>query len=91
LVVNSKGPEKVVPEESHSYVLIVTVLTLFVLMAAFGALALMWLKRGDRKIQSKLAEVREKHTPFSLEPGDDPAAPPNPDGGFKNEPNPPRW
>jgi hypothetical protein len=89
LVVNSKEPEKKAEEESHSYVLIVTVLTCFILMATFGAVALVWLRRGDRKIQSQLAQVRDKHSPFSLEPSEEAAPPPNPDMGFQDGTNPP--
>jgi hypothetical protein len=83
LVVNSKGPEKAA-QESHSYWLIITGLSGFVLMTAFGAVALLWLKRGDRKIQAHLAQMRDKHAPFSLEPGEEGAAPPNPEAEFKN-------
>ena len=86
LVVNDTGPAKKV-EESHSYVLIVSVLSCFILMAVFGAVALVWFRRGDRKIQSKLAAVRDKHSPFNLEPGEGPTSPPDPEMGFKNEPN----
>ncbi len=86
LVVNSKVPEKPAAE-AHSYWLIITGLGAFVLMAAFGAVALLWLKRGDRKIQSQLADMRDKHAPFKLEPSEEAAAPPNPETGFKNSAN----
>ena len=85
LVVDRVETPKKAEDESTSYALIVTVLGCFVAMAVFGAVALVLLRRGDRKIQSKLAEVRDKHSPFNLEPDDSAGAPPNGDVRFKNE------
>lgn len=89
LIVNTKGAEKKADDEPYSYSLILTVLICFVTMAAFGAAALVWLRRGDRKIQSKLAAVRDKHSPFNLEPGEGPITPTSPEAGFQNETSPP--
>ena len=52
------------------YTLYVTVY-LIVIVAILGVLLNVWLRRGDRKIQSKLADVRDRHQPFNIEPAEE--------------------
>ncbi|HZZ81312.1 MAG TPA: hypothetical protein VFE62_22605 [Gemmataceae bacterium] len=67
------GPVPAVTDDegSYSYKLIVSaggaILSIFVLTVLLN----FWFRRGDRRIESQLAQVRDKHHPFSLEPEPD--------------------
>ncbi len=65
-----------------------------VAVALFVGLLNVWLRRGDRKIQSQLANMRDRHQPFNLEPADESpepnAAVPDMEHGIQSdEPKPP--
>lgn len=51
-----------------SYPIIATTLAGIVAIILSGAVLTIWFRRGDQKTQSQLAEVRDKHRPFTLEP-----------------------
>jgi hypothetical protein len=61
--------------ESYSYTLIVGVVGGIVCVVVLGVLLNFWFRRGDRRIETRLAQVRDKHLPFNLEPAE-PEAPP---------------
>ena len=96
--------EKGATEGPHSFYLIVGIVGGFVIVALLVAAMNIWLRRGDRRIQSQLAALRDKNRPFNLEPAqaepepaaENPAAnmTPNPHNAVEpaptpNGPNPP--
>jgi hypothetical protein len=68
-----KPPENAEEPTSYSLPLIVATMMGFAVVVLLGGLLLLWYRRGDREIQSKLAGVRDKHSPFTLEPDSAPA------------------
>ncbi len=89
-VVNT--PPKAAEEENTpgTYVLVMSALGGIVGVAVLVAALNIWLRRGDRRIQAQLKELREKAVPFNLEP-DEPAAenrdrPPEPGGAKPGAP-----
>jgi hypothetical protein len=68
LIVNP--PEEKTSEHALSFYIIVAIVGGFVLVAILVAAMNIWFRRGDRKIQSQLAAMREKNHPFSLEPAE---------------------
>jgi hypothetical protein len=72
LIVQGKA-KPAVPDEaptSYSYWLIASTVGSILGIVVLGAILNIWLRRGDRRIQSQLANVRDKHNPFNLEPAD---------------------
>jgi hypothetical protein len=69
LIVNRTTP---VPDssESYSYYLIAGTVGSIVCVLIVAVLLNIWARRGDRRIESQLAQVRDKHQPFSLEPAE---------------------
>jgi hypothetical protein len=55
--------------------IVLVVLGGVVVLLLCGVGLLFWYGRGDRKIHSRLADVREKHSPFNLEPDTGPDEP----------------
>lgn len=75
LVVNKIGP----PPDTQSYAGNIIAWTVggIVGIVVLGVLLNFWFRRGDRRIETQLAEVRDKHVPFSVEPAEpEPEAPP---------------
>ena len=72
LIVHGKAKPAVPVKEpaSYSYAIIASTVGTILAIVVLGALLNLWLKRGDRRIQSQLANVRDKHNPFNLEPAD---------------------
>jgi len=62
-------------EGSYSYPIILSAVGGIVAVLVLGALLNVWLRRGDRRIQSRLAQVRDKHNPFNVEPAEPPREP----------------
>ncbi|MBI2803791.1 MAG: hypothetical protein HYX68_02255 [Planctomycetes bacterium] len=58
-------------DQPYSATLIATVLGAFITIALAVVAMNLWHRRGDRRIQSKLAEVRDRHNPFNVEPADE--------------------
>ena len=80
LIVDSIAP----PPDTESYAGNIIVWTVGGFVCVFIAAVLLnfWFRRGDRRIEAQLAQVRDKHRPFNVEPADpepplaEPVAPP---------------
>ncbi len=72
LIVDKTGP----PPNTESYAGNIIVWTVggFVGVFVVAVLLHLWFRRGDRSIEAQLAQVRDKHLPFSVEPAE-PAPP----------------
>jgi hypothetical protein len=62
-------------ETSNSYYIIIWTVTGIVSVALLVAVLNVWFGRGDRAVRSRLAEMRDRQQPFSLEPADETPAP----------------
>lgn len=91
LIVNRTTP-LVDSSESYSYYLIVWVVGGIVCVLILAVLLNIWFRRGDRRIETHLAQVRDKHLPFSLEDGEPepPVADPVPPPGEHGSPAAPK-
>ena len=80
-VVSATAPTKVADKDAQPYSagLIATVVGTFILIALAVVVMNVYLRRGDRQIHSKLAEVRDRHNPFTIEPVEEGHAPPKTD------------
>ena len=97
LIVHGKARPAVPVEEpaSYSYAIIAATVGTILAIVVLGAMLNLWLRRGDRRIQTQLANVRDKHNPFNLEPAEPDPEPPAsmpegvkpPDTGIKHEGN----
>jgi hypothetical protein len=74
----SSAPPPAEEEGSYSYQLIVGAVGIIVAILALTVMLNFWFRRGDQRIESQLAQVRDKHHPFSLEEEEElpPMAPP---------------
>jgi hypothetical protein len=63
-----KPKRETATEGPYSFYLIVGIVGGFVIVALLVAAMNIWLRRGDRRIQSQLAALRDKNRPFNLEP-----------------------
>jgi hypothetical protein len=72
LIVEGKAKTTAPPivEMSYSYSLIVSALAGILAVVLLGAALNVWLRRGDRRTQARLAQVRDRHNPFNLEPAE---------------------
>ena len=55
-------------DTSYSYYLIIGAVGIITAILGLTVLLNFWFRRGDRQIESRLADVRDKHHPFTLEP-----------------------
>jgi hypothetical protein len=86
-------PDKTPPVEpddktAYSYYIIVWTVGAILGIAVLVALLNLWFRRGDRRIHSQLAALRQKQQPFDLEPNGAEPAPENP-ADAPHDPNPP--
>ena len=58
-------------ETPYSYIIIVSTLGGIVVIGVLVVLLNIWFGRGDKRVQSRLAEVRDRQNPFNLEPADE--------------------
>ena len=65
-----KPERETATEGPHSFYLVVGIVGAFVTIALLVATMNIWFRRGDRRIQSQLAALREKNRPFNLEPAE---------------------
>src|SRR5262249_22064679 len=65
-----KSMRETATEGPYSFYLIVAIVGGFVTIALLVAVMNIWFRRGDRRIQSQLAAMREKNRPFNLEPAE---------------------
>jgi hypothetical protein len=70
LTVHGKAKTPLPDEGSYSYPIILSTVGGILAMVIAGALLNVWLRRGDRRTQSQLAQVRDKHNPFNVEPAE---------------------
>jgi hypothetical protein len=63
-----KPKRETATEGPYSFYLIVGIVGGFVIVALLVAAMNIWFRRGDRRIRSQLAAMREKNRPFHLEP-----------------------
>ena len=92
MIVHAKPPPPPAVEESYSYPLIVSSLGVIVAIGFFVIGLNLWFRRGDKKTQSQLADLRDRQQPFSLEPAEGsakPSAETRLDLGFDSPPNNP--
>lgn len=71
LIVNRVTPP---PVETAPYSAKLIMWTMGGVVTALGLVVLLnfWFRRGDKRIERQLAEVRDKHMPFSVEPAPEP-------------------
>jgi hypothetical protein len=92
LIVHPKAPAPPAEEPtSYSYYIIVTTLGGIVAVALLVALLLVWHRGGDARTQAQLAQVRDKHQPFDIQPADEETPPPPTNGqsGITEREDPP--
>lgn len=68
LIVTPTTPTE--PETAYSYYLIAWAVSGLLGVALIVAAMNVWFRRGDRQIQSRLAELRDKSQPFNIEPAE---------------------
>jgi len=69
-IVIAPPEKKAEPETAYSYYIIVSTVSGLLVVAILVAAMNVWFRRGDRKIQQRLAAVRDKHLPFNIEPAE---------------------
>jgi hypothetical protein len=69
-IVITPPEKKAEPETAYSYYIIVSTVSGLLVVAILVAAMNVWFRRGDRKIQQRLAAVRDKHLPFNIEPAE---------------------
>jgi hypothetical protein len=79
----AKSPPPV-DQGSYSYPIILSTVAGILAVVVMGALLNVWLRRGDRRTQSRLAQMRDKHNPFNIEPAEpEPTTPTSTSDGIK--------